>query len=91
MGADGCGKRFEKRRECLHEAIDFIRVFANFEFANRPQKRLKYGYFELDVLPVFLPLKNAKLKLGISSLGPDCVADCIGKASRWKQLLNAII
>jgi hypothetical protein len=81
----------KKRRECLHEAVDFIRVFASFGFANRPQKRLKYGYFELDVLPVFLPLKSAKLKLGISSQGPDCVADCIGKASRWKQLLNAII
>ena len=87
MGADGR----EKRREWLHEAIDFIRVFAYFVFAKHTQKRLKYGYFELDVLPVFLPLKNAKLKLGISSLGPDCVADCIGKASRWKQLLNATI
>jgi hypothetical protein len=26
-------ERSEKRREWLHEAIDFIRVFANFEFA----------------------------------------------------------
>jgi hypothetical protein len=39
MGADGRGKR----REWLHEAIDFIRVFAYFVFANHTQKRLKYG------------------------------------------------
>ena len=85
-----CGA-VRKRRECLHEAIDFIRVFACFEFAKHPQKRLKYRHFELDVSPVFLPSKSAKLKVGISAIGPDCVADCTGKAIRWKQLLNAII
>src|SRR5690242_21495217 len=58
MGADGRGKRSEKRRECLHEAIDFIRVFAHFGFANRPQKRLKYGYFELDVFTRFSSLQK---------------------------------
>lgn len=57
MGADGR----EKRREWLHEAIDFIRVFAYFEFANRTQKRLKYGYFEQMLHPVFLSPKSAKL------------------------------
>src|SRR6185369_2333172 len=43
MGADGCVERSEKRREWLHEAVDFIRVFANFGFAKSPLKRLKYG------------------------------------------------
>ena len=57
MGADRRGNR----REWLHEAIDFIRVFAYFEFANYPQKRLKYGYFEQMLHPVFLSPKSAKL------------------------------
>jgi len=58
MGADDHGKR----REWLHEAIDFIRVFAYFVFANHTQKRLKYGYFEQMLHPVFLSLKSAKLR-----------------------------
>jgi hypothetical protein len=66
MGADGCGKRFEKRRECLHEAIDFIRVFANFEFAKQAQKRLKYEHLDRDVLLRFVSSKAANLKLSIS-------------------------
>jgi hypothetical protein len=33
MGADGREKQSKKRREWLHEAIDFIRVFAYFVFA----------------------------------------------------------
>jgi hypothetical protein len=45
MGADGRVDVAEKRREWLHEAIDFIRVFAYFAFAKRPQKRLKYNPF----------------------------------------------
>src|SRR5215216_4827673 len=45
MGADERVERSEKCREWLHEAIDFIRVFAYFEFAKRPQKRLKYRPF----------------------------------------------
>ena len=36
----------DKRREWLHEAVDFIRVFANFEFAKNAQKRLKYRHFD---------------------------------------------
>src|SRR3954452_25370032 len=39
MGADGRAKR----REWLHEAIDFIRVFAYFVVAKHSRKRLKYG------------------------------------------------
>jgi hypothetical protein len=58
MGADGR----EKRREWLHEAIDFIRVFAYFVFANHTQKRLKYGYFEQMLHPVFLSPESAKLR-----------------------------
>jgi hypothetical protein len=58
MGADGRGKR----REWLHEAIDFIRVFAYFVFANHTQKRLKYGYFEQMLHPVFSSPKSAKLR-----------------------------
>jgi hypothetical protein len=58
MGADGRGKR----REWLHEAIDFIRVFAYFVFANRTRKRLKYDYFEQMLHPVFSSPKNAKLR-----------------------------
>jgi len=69
MGADGCVERSEKRREWLHEAVDFIRVFANFGFAKQPQKRLKYGLLDRDVSPVFFPQKSAKLKVGISSTG----------------------
>jgi hypothetical protein len=45
MGADERLGAAEKRRECLHEAIDFIRVFAYFGFAKWPQKRLKYSLF----------------------------------------------
>src|SRR5829696_4960668 len=42
MGADGRGNGLEKRREWLHEAIDFTRVFADFAIAKNTQKRLKY-------------------------------------------------
>jgi hypothetical protein len=58
MGADGR----EKRREWLHEAIDFIRVFAYFAIAKCTRKRLKYGYFEQMLHPVFSSPKNAKLR-----------------------------
>jgi hypothetical protein len=58
MGADGRARG----REWLHEAIDFIRVFAYFVFANHTQKRLKYGYFEQMLHPVFLSRKSAKLR-----------------------------
>jgi hypothetical protein len=48
----------EKASGVLHEAIDFIRVFASFVFANYPQKRLKYGLLLIAMLhPVFLPNK----------------------------------
>src|SRR5215213_8893530 len=55
MGADGRETLSEKRREWLHEAIDFVRVFAYFVFAKSTQKRLKYGHFESDASPVFSP------------------------------------
>src|ERR1044072_9078834 len=45
MGADGRMGAGEKRREGVHEAGDFIRVFAYFGFAKRLQKRLKYRPF----------------------------------------------
>jgi hypothetical protein len=88
MGADGR----EKRREWLHEAIDFIRVFAYFVFAKHTQKRLKYGYFEQMLHPVFLPPEKRQTKVSISSAGDQTAWRIVlGKASRWKQLLNAII
>ena len=62
MGADGRGKR----RECLHEAIDFIRVFAYFGFANYTRKRLKYGYFEQMLHPVFSSPDKRQTKASIS-------------------------
>ena len=48
----------QKRRECLHEAIDFIRVLASFEVAKKSQKRLKYGHFDSNASPVFLSPKR---------------------------------
>jgi len=54
----------QKRRElpiCARdEAVDFIRVFVSFAFANYPEKRLKYGYlirkcFTLFFLPEQAP------------------------------------
>src|SRR5215207_5294273 len=81
-------KRSNKRRECLYEAIDFIRVLAYFSIANQGQKRLKYGHFEVDASPGFSSPKKAPNSSSVSLTGPDCVADCTGKASRWK-LLNA--
>jgi hypothetical protein len=61
-------------------------------FANSSQKRLKYEHFDSNASPVFLsPKKTSNQGRFLFSRGPNCVADCTGKASRWKQLLNAII
>jgi hypothetical protein len=43
MGADGCVERSEKRREWLHEAVDFIRVFAHFGVCQKTSKKAKIG------------------------------------------------
>src|SRR5215213_9901283 len=83
----GC-EAFKKRRECLYEAVDFIRVLAYSSIANQGQKRLKYSHFEVDASPGFSSSKKAPNSSSVSLTGPDCVADCTGKASRWK-LLNA--
>src|SRR6185369_1712842 len=49
-------KRRKNASGVLHEAIDFIRVFGSFGFANHPEKRLKYGLLLIAMLhPVFLP------------------------------------
>ena len=41
--------------------------------------------------PFFFPKKAPNSTSVSLQQGPDCVADCTGKAFRWKQLLNAII
>jgi hypothetical protein len=59
----------EKRRECLHEAIDFIRVLASFEVAKKSQKRLKYRHFDSHASPVFLSPKKTPNLTSVSSKG----------------------
>ena len=70
MGADGCVERSEKRREWLHEAIDFIRVFANLGVCQVTPKKAKIRATLIVMFTRFLLLKkSAKLKVGISSIG----------------------
>jgi hypothetical protein len=58
MGADSSWELLVKRRECLHEAIDFIRVPGAFEVAQKSSKGLKYGHFLSDVYLFFFPPKK---------------------------------
>ena len=50
-----------------HEAIDFIRVFVSFAFANYPEKRLKYGYLIRKCFTLVFSPDKRQLKLSISS------------------------
>ena len=57
-------------RECLHEAIDSIGVYASFRDCQTGSKEAKIRVTLIVMLhPFFFPRKSAKPKLGISSTG----------------------
>jgi hypothetical protein len=81
----------KKRRECYTKLLillEFSPVLGLPATAKKAKiqatlKRMFHLFFSPQKAPNPSSVSLAK--------GPDCVADCIGKVSRWKQLLNAII
>src|SRR5690349_17144756 len=74
-------ERPKKRREWLHEAVDFIRVFASLEVCQNTPKKAK---IRATLIVMFHPFSSPQKAPNSSLLslqkGPDCVADCTGKA-----------
>jgi len=70
----------EKRREWLHEAIDFIRVLAYFEVCQMTPKKAKIKSVLIEMFTrFFFPKKRQTQARYLFNQGPDCVADCTWK------------
>src|ERR1041385_1896099 len=86
MGADGHEKRSEKRRECYTKLLILLEFSPVLGLPATAKKAKIQATLIVMFHPFFFSSKAPNPSSVSLAKGPDCVADCIGKVSRWKQV-----